>query len=848
MPLKEETGNELIKQGLISIEDLHAAWEAKRANGRSTLVNLLSSERVQNKDGITNFLASFFKIPVVSLNHVHPDPRLIKQYNIDLARKYYCIPIACSGADVVVGMLDPLDLDMVDELARVFSKPIRPVFIRKNDFAAHIHAIFHDTGISTNKLKLGDLKKMTSDSSQFISKLLSTSIVKAIRTQATELRFSPGQEKATIKFCFDNQMKTVHTMSLEMHAQAMLKIRQMAKLEVTSDNRPQKGRCRIRVGESPFILRISILPDTFGEQATIRILDTGFLTLPLNELGFDPESLPGIEQALADEQGMVLVAGPERSGRSGTLSSFARYAMQQGRSLTTIEYPIETRLDGATQMQVDAGKGRSFVFLLRAALSRNPDAVLLSALNDEESATLAFDAARNRCLLLASIQSERAVNVVQNLIRLGVAGDDIAATLKVVAAQHLIRKLCPHCKAKATLHEDTRHQWGIDDQVQFYAPKGCDRCMQTGFHGYLVVHEVMQVDEEIGQMIISGASSEEIETRARYNGMLTLFEAGMNRAIEGSTSLEEVLGTLLCPVEFNLHKRLKFGRVVHLRDPKGEPSEDSIVDTFRKAREQAQNELAAIDIFEGESATKDEIKAAETKPVEVPGDAPAPEVEEESAPSIPMPPIEVSQAEAAAPAPPESPEAEHTILLVDDSPTTLQFIRHILTMGGQFRVETADSAEAAWDMLQDWMPNLVITDYMLPDMDGEGLIAHIRQTPGMASVGTMLMTANREEKEALGGGADAYIGKPTDPELLIARAQSIINIYSRFAPQQADVQEDAASEAARIKKIQVSTAQFEQAGKLELDIHKPEEPDSSDDDALDNISFLHPSGKTDAAD
>jgi len=842
--LKQEASNALIGHGLITDDDLRDAQEARRTTGHSTLVNLLLSERVRNKNGVTNFLASFFKIPIVSLNHVQPDSHLIRQYNIDLARKHLCIPIACSGGDVVVGMLDPLDLERVDELAGIFNKPVRPVFIRKTDFSAHIHAIFHDIGTSTSQLKLSELKQMTGDNSQLIAKLLSTSIVKAVRTQATELWFSPGEKHATIRFCFDGRMKTVHEMAPNMHARTILKIRQMAKLEMVGNNKPQKGRCKVRMGERSFILRIAILPDTHGEKATIRILDTGVLTLPLAELGFDPETLPRLDQALAGDQGVILVAGPERSGRSGTLYSFARHAMQQDRSLITIEDPVEIRVDGTTQMQVNAGKGRSFASLLRTALPRNPDVIMVSALNDEETVRLVFDVARDQCLLMASIQADRAVNVARNLIRLGVAADDIAATLKVVSAQRLIRKLCPHCKAKAILHEDTMHQWGIGDHVNFYTSKGCNQCVRTGFHGYLVVHEVMRIDKEIGQMIISGASPDEIETRARHKGMLTLFEAGMNRAIEGSTSLEEVLGTLPCPVEFNLRKRLKFGRVVHLRDPKEEIADDSIVDTFRKEREQAKNELASIDIFDEESASKEEIKAEESIPVEAQRDASAPGVTEEA-----VPPMETSEAEAAVPAPPESPEGERTILLVDDSPTTLQFIKHILTVGGQFRVETADSAEAAWEMLQDWMPNLVITDYMLPDMDGEGLIAQIRQTPDLASVGTMLMTANKEEKEALGGGADAYIGKPTDPELLLARIQSIINIYSRFAPQQADVQKDSASEAERIRKIQVSTAQFTQASKLQLDIHKSKEPDSSEgDDTFDNVSFLHPPGKADAAD
>ncbi len=651
---------------------------------------------------------------------------------------------------------------------------------------------------------------MADDHAQATAKLLGASIVRAVRAGATELRFSRGEDKATIKFCFGGQVKTVHEISPDMHTRVILKIREMAKMDL-GGNFPRKGRCKVRVGEKAFILRIVIRPDIYGEKATIRVLDMGYLGLPIKELGFNPETLSDIDRALAGDQGMILVAGPERSGRSGVLYAFARHVMQQNRSLATIEDPIEIRLEGAAQMQVDAGKRRSFASLLRTVASRHSDAVMVSELNGEEATRLALDVVRDQRLVMAVVKVDRAVNVVGNLTRLGVTAEEISTSLKIVSAQRLIRKLCPHCKVKAILHESTRRQWGIGDHVNFYAPGGCDQCARTGFHGYLVVHEVMRVDEEIGQMVVSGALPEEIETRARYQGMMTLFEAGMNCVIEGSTSLEEILGALQGPAEFNLRKRLKFGRVMHLRDPKEATPHGSIADTFRDEREQARDELESIDIFEGESAAEEGVEAAESTSIDVRGDKhAAPTVTE-----VAMPPVEPQAAEPAICAPRERGGSEDTVLLVDDSPITLQFIRHILTVGGHLCVETADSAEAAWDMLQGWAPNLVITDYLLPNMDGASLIARIRQTPALASVGTMLMTANKDEKTALSSGADAYIGKPTDPELLLARAQSIINIYSRFAPQ--------SSRQFMSRSDQVSTARFEQAGKLELDNHVQKE-------------------------
>ncbi len=826
--MKREVANALIAHGLMTLEQFNEARQAAAARGGSTLVHLLSGEGMEQSDGITNFLASLFKLPVVSLRHVQPDERLIRQFSMELAREYHAVPIAYSGRDVVVGMLDPMDLAAVDALGGIFDRPVRPVFLRKNDFESRLHALFRRPAMATEQLQLSGIRTEADDAARFATKLLNAAIVKAARAHASEVRIRRGPTTASIRFCFDGQEKVVREVSSNVCDHLEEQVRRMAGAE--GRRAPWKGRCKIRFGEDALILRIAAEAGEHGEDVRIRLLDTGYLQLPVEELGLDPETLPAVEAALEAGRGLVLVAGPPRSGRSGTLYAFARRILGQGRSLYGIEDPPDIRLEGAFQARVDAERGRTFPALLQAVLKKSPDAVMLGALPDARTAAMAAEAAGDR-LVLASAEAEGAATALSRLARLGLGREGVADAVTLVVAQQGIRKLCPHCKTRAELHEETKRQWGIDErQVRFYAAAGCKACMHTGYHGQLVVHEVLRLDEDVARLLREDAPLEEVETAARHRGMLTLFEAGMNRAIEGSTSLEEVLGALPCPERFNLAARLRYGRVVHLQPPAARRAPEVIEDEFRKEAEEAREavEMAPLAVFDAG--------------------------EEEAAGETPAPEREAPQPEAAAGTAAEEAQAAPAgaILLVDDSPTTLQFVAHVLREGGGYEVRCAESAEDAWEMLQGWRPNLVLTDFMLPDMDGEALIARIRQSPDLMAVGTMLMTANRDEKAALGGGADAYIGKPTDPELLLARVRSIIQIYSRFArmeqagpeqaeqgrpgepasPGEAQAVATEAEEVGRIRKVPVNETAFEHAAKLELDLPCRAAPPAEDDDSI----------------
>ena len=804
--VKKEVSEELIRRGLVTAAMLEEAAAAKSRNGESILTNLLFDKRVKNKDEITNSLARFLKIPVISLASVQPDPRLIRKCSKEMARKYRFVPIAVSGRHVVVGMLDPMDLQKIDELSGLFGRPVQAVFIRKSDFEAHIHGLFHDAGIATGKLRVdpADIKK--GNDASLVGKVLTSAIAKAVRGHASALDFLPEKDRAFIRFRFGGTMKTVHELPMELHRRMIARIREMAKITPASGKKRQTGQCRVGIGTSRFLLHVTIIPTAANEHACIRIADVEALKLPVDSLGFDPAVLPAVREALSADEGMVLVTGPPGSGKTCTLYAFMRHARKLGRKIMMIESPVEMRVEGVTQIQVDEEHG--FGEAMQAALDENADVIVIGDIRDSDAARFAFDAASRGHLVLAGMEAGRIREVFRAMKDRGVDPAQVASVLRIISAQRLVRKLCPDCKSKAKVHEEISQQWGIGEALEFYEPKGCDQCLRSGFKGRLAVHETMIVDDAMRDLIAAGTHALELEKQARYRGMLTMFEAGMNRAIEGSTSLEEVFGSLPCPDTFNLQERLHVGRVGHLYDPDAVPQgDDSLAEMFR-AEKEAAKEAAAEPLNHG---------------IFIPAAEPAGEAAASEAPvAEPVAEGEAVTAASEQPAASATAAAEKaTILLVDDSPTTLEYIKHILSVGG-LHVETADCAEKAWEMLQQQRPDLVLTDFILPDMSGGELIERIRQTPAFDDIGTMMMTANKDEASALNSGADAFIGKPTDPDLLIAKAKSIIGIYKRRMPQQAPAAPEAApsvtSTPGGVRKIELSTLQFEKkAAGFELD-------------------------------
>jgi type IV pilus assembly protein PilB len=870
----------LIKSGAVSSLDIQSAKEKSRKNHASTLINLLANCSAEASYTITKILAQYYKIPLISLNKVTPPPKLMKLCKSDQARRLYFLPISEQGSRIVVGMVDPVDLNFIDEVRAIYQKSVQPVFISKDDFERNFYHFFRqgierpaegqsllDT-LTLKQTALGYEQAETAETSVAARKFASQIISKALRSDASALYIEPHQEESQISLLIDGGSYDLCKLSTSNHKAIVTAVMELAKMDTSNTGVDQRSRCRTKFRNQEYTLIYRVTPTPNGERVSVNIVDARVESLTLETLGLHDSSIEQIKEAFGGA-GIFLVTGASGSGKSTTLQAFTRYATTLNAHIFTIEYIVRQKINGVKQLQIKSG-GPSKSAILNSLLSRKVDIVIIDEA-DREVLPVAVEAANKGCLVLLCVSAPGIREALSKLLRSDISRPKIASSLKLIYNQRIIRKLCPSCKTTATLHPATIDQWAIPKSLPLHSSKGCDACSHTGYQGTIPLAELLPFNEELEVLVNQGASGPEIVEEARHQGMLTLFEQGINRAIDGVTSLEEVLATLPCNEPFEIRSRMKFGRIMpmqrdsftpaaeesHISLPSEEepkptaeeshislPSEEEPKPTAEEShislsleeepKPTAEESHISLSLEEEPKPSAEESHiplSSEEEPKPSAEDSHASitfsgmampaaekpaiikeeeeEEEEDEKPTVSSPAAAVEQGKK---------DAKSSILLIDDSPVTLEYTRHILEVSGHFRVDTAETTMKALEMLQQKQYHLVITDQEMPEQTGQEFITIMRQHPSLNSVGTILLTGNLNEMLALAGGADGYISKPTDPELLVARAKSISDIYRRLSDS-APLQSMPAPTKVPDKtaKVEFTKADMEKISNLELD-------------------------------
>ncbi len=817
--MQKEAESELVQSGAVSTPDITAAKEKSRSNGQSALINLLEGRTPESSELITETLAQHYKIPLLSLNKIAPPATMIDKCNAEVARKLRFLPITEQGGQIVVGMVDPLDLHAIDEIRAIFQKSVQPVFISISDFDRNYYRYYRkgvtlpdedSTLMNTQMLQktflgthnngaLSDEQKQ-----QVAQKFAKLVVSKALSNGATSFSIEPQQDVSLVNLAIDGTTYNLFRLSISNHESMVDSMMKLAKVDPSKhEGTDQFSRCQIKYHDKVYVLAYSFRHTPTGDRVITHIIDPALNELSIEKLGLPGKSVDQLKENM-DTPGMIVVTGASGSGKSTLLQVMTRYAVDMGKNLYTVEDIVGLKIEGARQFQVKP-KGPSKAKILKALQQEKADVIVV---DEADKATLPaiLDAVENGSLLLISITAPDIAEAIAKLLRTGVSRSRLASALKLVMTHKTIRKLCPDCKSSADIHVQTRAHWSIPESAKFSSAKGCEKCKTSGYLDTLNLTELLPVSERIKELITQGASGPELVETARYEGMLTLIEQGFNKAMDGVTSLEEVLATIPYQKPFNIKKQMRMGRVTSLQSASG-PSNKKGESTSPFTEKAEQKEVkapegdAAID-FAGQSESNTE----------------KPEIikEEEKAETTPT-------TAAVAESLPEDEKAN--ILLVDDSPVTLEFTRHVMDISGYFNVDTCETAKKALEMLQEKQYHLVITDQEMPEQTGQEFIESIRQHPALNSVGTILLTGNLNEMSALEGGADGYIAKPTDPELLIARAKSISDIYKRLAKpaESAPVipiksKTDSKSTADMPGKVEFTEKDMAKVAKLELEI------------------------------
>jgi len=840
--MRKEAEKELIEAGIISADEIETAKSKSRNGDSSILLTLLESRSAESSTQITEALAQHYKIPLLSLNKIVPPIRMMERCDPEVARKLHFLPIAEHGGQVVIGMVDPIDLNYGDAIRAIFQKSVQPVFISMGDFDRNYYRFFRKGAslpeensalMNTLILKKRFLESHSSDElsteeRETIARKFAASIVsKALANGASSFSIEPQQDVALVDITIDGSEYNLFRISISNHQALVDAMMRLAKIDPSKhEGVDQFSRCQVKYRDKQCVLAYSFRQTPTGERVVVHIIDSKLNDLTIESLGLTQKGLEQLKLSM-ELPGMMVVTGSCGSGKSTLLQVLTRHAVSLGKSIYTVEDIVGLKIEGARQFQVKP-QGPPKANILRAIQKKSPDVIVIDE-SDDNAIPVILDAVESGALVLLSITAPDISEAFAKLLRTGVSRSRLASALKNICTHKTIRKLCSECKKVAHTYSQTRSHWQIPEQLSFSTGKGCEKCNNNGYHGTINLTELLPISENLSDMIIQGASGPEVLEAGRHEGMLTLIEQGFNKAIDGTTSLEEVIATVPCHKPFSVKGQMRMGRVMPLQKEAAsghaapaKQHESPFSPASKKSSQPVSDTGGAIDFDELPLSTpssadkqpeiiKDEEKTSPPDPVKTVTDETVPEAREAAATN-----------------------GKANILLVDDSPVTLEFTRHIMDVSGHFNVDVCDTAKKALKMLQEKQYHLVITDQEMPEQTGQEFIESIRQHPSLNSVGTILLTGNLNEMSALEGGADGYIAKPTDPELLVARAKSISDIYKRLSgiepakPAAPLVTQIPSSNSITPGKVEFSESDLAKVSAFELDMPGASKADESE--------------------
>ena len=491
-----------------------------------------------------------FGVPFVEILEYPIDRDAAVLVSAGLCRRYRVLPIARDGSSLTVAMADPDDLLALDDVAAATRMRIRAVAADPKDLATAIDR-FHRADD-----ELTDLKHTLSEQSggegaeaeeeeddapivRFVNLLIS----QAIQDRASDIHVEPGENALLVRYRIDGVLQEVQSAPRTLTNGVTSRLKVMADLDIAERRRPQDGRIAVMHQGRKIDLRVATLPVVWGEKIVMRILDSSGSAKSIGEIGMMGRNLDRFRGAYSRPNGMILVTGPTGSGKSTTLYTALKEVAKPTVNVITVEDPVEYRMPGVNQVQINPKAGLTFAAALRSILRSDPDVVLIGEIRDHETAQIAVEAALTGHLVLSTLHTNDAPSAITRLVEMGIEPYLVGSALVSVVAQRLARRLCDKCKRPTEHDEDYLAKIGllIEEEEEVFEPVGCSACANTGYRGRIAVHEVMEVDEEIERLTVDRASASELGRVAVSHGMVSLRQDGWNKVASGLTSIEEIL-------------------------------------------------------------------------------------------------------------------------------------------------------------------------------------------------------------------------------------------------------------------------------------------------------------------
>jgi type IV pilus assembly protein PilB len=466
------------------------------------------------------------------------------------------MPVAIKDSTLVVAMADPQNVLALDDLRILTGFEIKPAISTKDDISAAIDEYYKvaehtedDNFIGSDAMSDDELAELTDVQSEAPAvKLVNYIIQKAVTDRASDIHVEPQENDLRVRFRVDGVLHEVMRSPKSAQASLISRFKIMAEMDIADSRRPQDGHCAVTVGPHRMDFRVSTLPTVYGERVVLRILRNDSILLQLTDLGFLPSSLERFESSFTKPYGAILVTGPTGSGKSTSLYAAINVLNDPARHIITAEDPVEYRLPGVNQCQINHKAGLTFARALRSFLRCSPDVILVGEIRDQETAQIAIESALTGHLVLSTLHTNDAPSAITRLIEMGVEPFLVSSAVDCVLAQRLARRLCPDCKQEARPRKDVLIQAGFPaDNIPeaIHRAVGCKKCGGTGYRGRVGVHEVLMMTEEISRLCVDEATAEDIKRLSVEQGMLTLRQDGLEKVRMGQTSIEEIMRVIV---------------------------------------------------------------------------------------------------------------------------------------------------------------------------------------------------------------------------------------------------------------------------------------------------------------
>jgi type IV pilus assembly protein PilB len=567
--MSQRLGDLLVKEKVITPAQLEQAVKAQKdSGGKERLGSILVRMGMLSDEDVTNFLSRQYGVPAINLEYFEIDPAVVKLIPQETAKRYQILPLSRVGSALTIAMVDPTNVFAMDDIKFMTGFNIEPVVASETAIMAGIEKAYTVQAPEENlddimasmdenvdvelqeeatEASLAELEKGAEEAP--IVKLVNLVLTDAVKKGASDIHIEPYEKEYRVRFRIDGLLQTIMTPPVKLKDPITSRIKIMAKLDISEKRLPQDGRIMMKMvlngKKKQLDYRVSCLPTLWGEKIVLRLLDKENLRLDMTKLGFEPESLEKFQRAIIKPFGMVLVTGPTGSGKTNTLYSAISNLNKPDTNIMTAEDPVEFQLPGINQVQMKEQIGLNFAAALRSFLRQDPNVILVGEIRDFETAEIAIKAALTGHMVLSTLHTNGAPETISRLMNMGIEPFLVATAVHLIVAQRLIRRICSNCIVEEDIPEKAMLDAGFSPQeAKTVKPKkgaGCEKCNGSGCKGRAGLYEVMEMDDELRELILVGASALELKKKAIEHGMITLRRSGLRKVMDGVASLEEVM-------------------------------------------------------------------------------------------------------------------------------------------------------------------------------------------------------------------------------------------------------------------------------------------------------------------